>query len=91
MSIRFEPQLKRTCCSCRTTWRTMLRIRYRNAALLERILVRQPPVVLLLYAGISNDKGLVHVMYVFNDGASSAAFDDTIGLAFKLPTQEEDA
>lgn len=41
-------------------------------------------------AGISQNKGHVHVMFIFRDPTSSAAFDDSLELAFKLPVRTED-
>ncbi|KAI8470282.1 MAG: DNA damage checkpoint protein [Monoraphidium minutum] len=43
-----------------------------------------------ILCGISQNRGHVHIMFIFRDPTSAAAFDDSLELSFKLPTQMED-
>lgn len=43
-----------------------------------------------ILCGISANRGHVHVMFIFRDPTSSAAFDDTLELSFKLPVRAEE-
>ena len=40
--------------------------------------------------GIAEGGGHVHVMYVYRDPRGAEAYDDSIGLSFKLPVREVD-
>lgn len=42
-----------------------------------------------ILCGISRNRGHVHVMFIFKDPTATAAFDDSLELAFKLPVLEE--
>jgi hypothetical protein len=41
-------------------------------------------------SGISSNKGHVHVMFIFRDPTTTAAFDDSLELGFKLPIRADE-
>jgi hypothetical protein len=41
-------------------------------------------------AGIAEGCGHVHVMFVYRDPSTDAAYDDSLTLGFKLPVRDED-
>ncbi|KIY96220.1 HUS1 checkpoint protein [Monoraphidium neglectum] len=43
-----------------------------------------------ILCGISSNKGHVHVMFIFRDPTTTAAFDDSLELGFKLPIRADE-
>ena len=40
--------------------------------------------------GIAGDRSHVHIMFIFKDPTSTAAFDDSLELTFKLPVRVDE-
>jgi len=49
-----------------------------------------PPQTTTTTPGIAANRGHVHIMFIFKDPTSTAAFDDSLELTFKLPVRAEE-